>query len=50
VAWHEATETAREILAEHHPDPLPDDLKQELEKEVEAIYRREGIEYTPFPV
>ncbi len=48
--YQRATETAREVLAEHHPDPLPEDIKRDLEEEVAAIYKREGIKYTAVAV
>ncbi len=45
-----ANETARQILGEHRPLYLSDKTISELEKEVAAIYRREGQSYRPFPV
>ena len=45
-----AIEKARQILTEHKPAPLPDGVISELEREVAAIYKREGEAYRPFPV
>jgi len=44
-----AIEKARRILTEHHPKPLSKEQARDLENEVETIYKREGIAYTPYP-
>lgn len=38
-----AIEKVRKILKEHHPAPLSKEIKKDLEKEVAAIYKREGV-------
>ena len=45
-----AIEKAREILKEHHPTPLSKETQRDLEKEVAAIYKREGVSYIPAEV
>jgi len=45
-----AIEMVRKILKEHHPAPLSREIQKELEKEVVAIYKREGVKYTPAEV
>ena len=44
-----AIERTRRILDEHHPKPLSTEQVHDLEEEVAAIYKREGIPYTPYP-
>ncbi len=45
-----AIEKVRKILKEHHPAPLSKEIKKDLEKEVAAIYKREGVNYIPAKV
>lgn len=45
-----AKDRAKKILKEHCPPPLDKDVQKELEKEVGAIYKREGVPYKPLPV
>lgn len=45
-----AIEKARKILKEHHPAPLSKETQKDLEKEVAAIYKREGVKYIPAKV
>jgi trimethylamine--corrinoid protein Co-methyltransferase len=45
-----AKEEARQILSEHKTDHLSDKTISELEREVAKIYKRESIEYRPFPI
>jgi trimethylamine--corrinoid protein Co-methyltransferase len=42
-----ASERVRGILREHHAPPLSRDTRRELEKEIRAIYVREGERYEP---
>jgi len=42
-----AIEKVREILKNHHPDPLPKDRKKDLEEVMREIYKREGQDYKP---
>ncbi len=43
-----AKEIARQILNTNKPEHLSNDIVSSLEKEVKAIYKREGVEYKPF--
>lgn len=43
-----AMEQARQIIQNHRTDHLPESVMQELEREVAAIYKREGEDYVPF--
>ena len=44
-----AIEKTRDILDNHHPKPLNREQAHDLEKEVETIYKREGVPYAPYP-
>ena len=43
-----AREIAEQIIKNNEPGHLPNNTICELEKEVKAIYRREGVSYEPF--
>ena len=43
-----ANERARSILKNHKPNHLSNKTIAELEREVSAIYKREGEKYKPF--
>ncbi len=45
-----AIERVRQILEEHRLNHLSNKIVTELERKVAAIYKREGVEYRPFPV
>ena len=45
-----AIEKVRNVLKEHHPAPLSKEIQKDLEKEVAAIYKREGVDYIPAEV
>lgn len=45
-----AIEKVRKVLKEHHPAPLSREIQKDLEKEVAAIYKREGVDYIPAEV
>ena len=38
-----ARERARDILATHHPEPLPEDMERELREFVRSVEVREGV-------
>ena len=44
-----AKDRVKKILKEHRPPQLDKDTQKELEKEVGAIYKREGVPYKPIP-